>query len=41
MMKEFKDDIENGTIFKHIEDTQKYVDKYSHLFSLMKGVYSL
>ena len=41
MMKEFKDDIENGTIFKHIKEKQKYIDKYSHLFSLMKGVYSL
>lgn len=38
LMKEFKDDIENGTIFKHLEEKQKYIEKFSHLFSLMKGV---
>ena len=43
LMKEFKDDIENGTIFKHFEDKKihKYIDKYQHLFSLMKGVNKL
>ena len=40
MMKKFKESIENGDIFKQLETDQKYIDKYAHLFSLMKGVES-
>ena len=42
MMREFKTSIEEQTLFKSFAfDKQKYIDKYLHLFSLMKGVKDL
>ena len=35
---EFKSCVESGQLFKNLgKDEQKYIDKYSYLFSLMKG----
>ena len=42
MMKEFKQSIEEQTLFRSFPfDKQKYIDKYLHLFSLLKGVNDL
>ena len=42
MMKEFKKAVEEQTLFKSFDfKAQKYIDKYLHLFSLMKGVKDL
>ena len=42
MMKEFKKCIEEQTLFRSFPfDKQKYIDKYLHLFSLLKGVNDL
>ena len=42
MMQEFENSIENQTLFKSFPfDKQKYIDKYLHLFSLMKGAKAL
>lgn len=42
MMNEFKSLVESGKLFVHLEmEKQAYVDKYAHLFSLMKGVKAL
>ena len=43
MVKEFKDAVDNQTLFdKEFKfSDQKYIEKYFHLFSLMKGVKNL
>lgn len=41
MMDEFKNIVESGQLFTHLDVDQEYLDKYAHLFSLMKGVKSL
>ena len=41
LVNQFKTCIENGQLFIHLDGEQKYVDKYAHLLSLMKGAKSL
>ena len=43
MIEEFKTAVKSGLLFKNIKkiQDQNYIDKYAHLFSLMKGVKSL
>ena len=47
LMSVFKTDVENGQLFKHLDDKKwkkgdyKNLDKFAHLFSLMKGVRSV
>ena len=42
MMETFKSDVINKSVFEGVDlKKQKYVDKYQHLFSLLKGIYNL
>ena len=42
LINQFVDTVKSGQLFKEIDKKgQKYIEKYSHLFSLMKGVQSL
>ena len=43
MIEEFKTAVKSGLLFKNIKkiQDQNYIDKYAHLFSLMKGVKDL
>ena len=41
MMRDFKAVVESGQLFTHLDTNQERLEKYSHLFSLMKGVKSL